>query len=342
MFALTNHLAVRSRVSAETIRQLEQICPGRVRRDVSLAQISRWRIGGIADVIVHPRNTDELCRLRTWLHDVGLPHIVLGATSNLLFADEGLQVVCIQIGAAFGLLEVLGTEIRAGAGVWVPGLARRAMQSGLGGIEHVSGIPGTLGGLICMNGGSLRRGIGEVLTKVVSVDDRGMVHRRSQAECGFAYRRSVFQSNGEVIVEAGLKLESDMDRRAIRRRMLKILADRRSKFPQKTPNCGSVFVSNPAMYAQVGPPGAVIERLGFKGRRVGDAMVSPWHANFIVNVGCARANDVLALIAEIRSEVMTNTGYTMEVEARFVRADGTILPAGDVASPDINTRCTGP
>ena len=109
--------------------------------------------------------------------------------------------------------------------------------------------------------------------------------------------------------------------------MLAIMADRRRKFPQKEPNCGSVFKSNPAMYDDVGPPGAAIERLGFKGRRIGGALCSPHHANFVVNTGAATARDTLALITEIRDAVLAATGYEMEVEARYVSRDGGFHPA---------------
>ncbi|MER8880680.1 UDP-N-acetylmuramate dehydrogenase [Mesorhizobium sp. M0684] len=312
---------------------LENAFPGAVLRDVSLATISRWRIGGRADVIARPRNIEELCHLRAFLAAADIRHVVIGATSNLLFADEGLRAVAVQIGHHFSSVVVSGKEITAGAGAWVPGLARRAMQAGLAGIEHTCGIPGTLGGLVCMNGGSQRRGIGEAITEVTSVDSGGRLLRRDAAGCGFAYRRSAFQGNDEVVVSARLELTPALVRGDIRRRMLAIMGDRRRKFPHHTPNCGSVFVSNPAMYAQYGPPGAVIERLGFKGRRIGGAEVSPQHANFIINSGGARAQDVLGLITGIKTAVHRETGYDMEVEARYVRPDGAMVPA-DYAAID--------
>lgn len=308
------------------LRELERICPGGVAQDVALSRISRWRIGGPADVIVRPRNIEQLARLRAFLTGAALDHVVIGATSNLLFADAGLRAICVQIGQDFAPLSLSGTTLVAGPGVWVPGIARRAMQAGLEGIEHTCGIPGTVGGLVCMNGGSQRRGIGEAVTSVTSVDAAGAVHVRNQQECGFAYRRSVFQQNGEIVANTVLELAPG-DRRQIRQRMLKIMGDRRGKFPQKTPNCGSVFVSNPAMYAEYGPPGAVIEKLGFKGRTAGGAQVSPQHANFIVNTGHATAAEVVSLIVAIKSAVQQQTGYAMEVEARYVHPDGTMVPA---------------
>nr|WP_286198737.1 UDP-N-acetylmuramate dehydrogenase [Mesorhizobium sp. BR1-1-16] len=309
------------------IDALEETFPGVISRDVSLATISRWRIGGNADAVARPHDLDELARMRRYLHENGVPHVVIGATTNLLFADEGLRVLALQIGREFARIDLRDNEMVCGAGAWVPGVARQAMLAGLTGIEHTCGIPGTVGGLVCMNGGSQRRGIGEAIVEVVSVDERGRLIRRSREECGFAYRRSIFQTNGEIVAETTLTLDRSRPKGDIRRAMIGILSDRRRKFPQKLPNCGSVFVSNPAMYAEVGPPGAVIERLGFKGRKIGGAQVSPQHANFIVNNGSARAQDVQTLIGEIKAAVLAATGYDMEVEARFVRPDGILLPA---------------
>lgn len=306
---------------------LDNLGAGRILRGVDLSEISRWRIGGRADVLLRPRSVGDLSRALAFFHTQGIPYLVIGATSNLLFADEGLQVPCIQIGGDFAQLDVSGPRIRADPGVWVPGLARIAMQHGLSGIVHTCGIPGTLGGLVCMNGGSQRKGIGDHVVRVTSVAPDGAVRTYTRAECGFAYRTSVFQTNGEVIAGVELALEPDADRGALRREMLDILASRRRKFPQKLPNCGSVFVSNPAMYADYGPPGAIIEKLGFKGRRIGDAVVSPDHANFVVNASAATARDTLALITEIRAVVQRETGYLMDVEARYVAPDGRIAPA---------------
>ncbi len=327
MSAATDQCTSPLRVSSAAIRALEQICPGAVAVDVPLAHISRWRIGGCADVIVRPNSIDQLARLRAWLYRERAPHVVIGATSNLLFSDEGLRVVCVQIGCGLANVSIVGRVITASAGVWVPGLARRAMQEGLTGLEHTCGIPGTLGGLICMNGGSQRKGIGDVVVGVTSVDEQGNICQRNRDDCAFDYRHSVFQNSGEVIAEAALRLQSLTDCRYIRREMLYILASRRRKFPRKLPNCGSVFISNPAIYSDYGPPGAIIERLGFKGKRLGGAVVSPLHANFFVNAGDAKSADVIALIVEIKAAIFAHTGHSLTAEVRFVTPDGTIVPA---------------
>lgn len=254
-----------------------------------------------------------------------MPHVVVGLTSNLLFADEGLRVPCLQLGPRMGDVAIKHTNVYAQAGAWVPGLACKLMQAGLTGGEHTCGIPGTLGGLICMNGGSQRKGIGSSVVAVESVDQVGTHRVRSAKNCDFAYRQSVFQNNNEVITSAHLRFALG-ERAAIRSDMRAILAERRKKFPRKEPNCGSVFKSDPAMYAEIGPPGNVIERLGFKGMRVGGAEISPEHANFIVNKGGARAQDVLALIAAIHNGVRSATGYLMQAEGYYVSVSGTVIP----------------
>ncbi|TVR80193.1 MAG: UDP-N-acetylmuramate dehydrogenase [Rhodospirillales bacterium] len=307
------------------VRDLRRIVPTGVATDVPLRGISRWRIGGPADVLVRPRSIEDISRLREFLHRRRIPHVVIGSTSNLLFDDAGLRAVCIQIGEPLAHVTIAGTRMTVGSGAWVPCLARRAMQSGLSGVAHICGIPGTMGGLVCMNGGSQRQCIGTVVASVTSVGLTGEIHHRAGSACGFGYRQSIFQDNGEVIAEVVLDLGVAPDRDALRREMLQIMASRRRKFPQKQPNCGSVFKSNPAMYDQFGPPGAIIERLGFKGRRIGGARVSETHANFIVNDGDATARDVLQLIREIRRAVFAHSTHSMDVEVRFVSEEGHIV-----------------
>lgn len=317
------------RLSDTDIAALAAICPGGLRQGVDLSAISRWRIGGRADLMIRPAGTGEVAALMRWFTARGIRPVVIGQTSNLLFDDAGLRVPCIQIGARMADLSIQGRNVHAGAGVWVPGLARRLMQAGLGGAEHVCGIPGTLGGLICMNGGSQRKGIASAVQAVGSVDSTGVIRQRTTQACGFGYRASDFQTNGEVVTSCHLRFQPRPASR-IRSEMRAILADRRRKFPRRHPNCGSVFKSDPALYATFGPPGAVIERLGFKGARVGAAQVSPHHANFIVNTGGATADDVLRLIARVGEAVAAATGHRLEAEVRLVRADGLIRPADTV------------
>lgn len=299
--------------------------PHIVKKNVPLNEISRWRIGGMAEIVISPRDIEELARLREWLYKREVPNVVFGATSNLLFDDNGLQAVAIHISENFASVKISDDFITAGPGVWVPGLARKTMLKGLKGLEHTIGIPGTLGGLVCMNGGSQRKGIGEHVYEVIAVDVYGNIKKYTPDECQFGYRKSIFQFNNDVIAEVKLKLEKSISVATQRREMLKILQDRRNKFPLKLPNCGSVFVSNPVMYENYGPPGKVIEQVGLKGTRIGDAEICMQHANFIVNLGKAKSSDVLTLINIARNTVYKETGYLMAVEAKFVTNLGEII-----------------
>lgn len=296
--------------------------------DVSLKEISRWKIGGIAQVVVTPKSIHELQNLFSKINEWQLPHVVIAGTSNLLFDSKGLDAIAIQIGSALSQVSIHNTGIVAEAGIWVPCLARKAMKAGLTGLEHTSGIPGTLGGLVYMNGGSQRKGIGDSVQFVETLDSSGELHRYNREECGFAYRHSAFQNKDEIIIRVGLKLEKAKSKQAVHQKMLQILRDRSQKFPRRYPNCGSTFVSNPAMYAEFGPPGKVIEDCGFKGFSIGDAKVTEHHANFINNIGSATSDDVLKLIHHIRDSVYEKTGYLMEVEARFVTPKGLIKNIG--------------
>ncbi len=309
---------------------LERLCPGGVVENVPLDQISRWRIGGNARLVVRPSTPEQLAAIRRYFAQTGAQHAVIGDTSNLLFADEGLHVPCIQIGQRMAAVRIQGDMVEAEAGIWVPHLVRKLVQAGLSGAQHTCGIPGTLGGLVCMNGGSQRKGIGSHTVTVVSIDSKGAQLTRKASDCGFAYRRSVYQHNGEVIASVCLQFDERKPPAEIRAEMLAILHERRLKFPRERPNCGSVFKSDPDRYGEVGPPGAVIERLGFKGLRVGGAMVSPVHANFIVNTGDAKARDVLKLMNMISEAVYTAIGYRMEAEAFYVRPDGGMQSANSV------------
>jgi|TARA_Y100000296_G_scaffold23707_1_gene27990 UDP-N-acetylmuramate dehydrogenase len=299
-----------------------------VTTQVSLRELSRWKIGGTAPVLASPASTSEVSAVIRYCNERGIPYVVIGDTSNLLFCDDGLQAVLIRIGRSMSKIEHSGTNIKVHAGRWVPSLARFSASKGLTGLEHTAGIPGTVGGLVCMNGGSQRKGIGQSLVSVTAVMPDGSVREFSHDDCGFAYRTSVFQVNGAIITEVELQLDS-AESQDVRRDMLSILKSRRLKFPLKMPNCGSVFASNPAMYDKVGAPGFAIEQAGLKGFSIGDAKISDVHANFFVNKGFASSSDMLALIHKARDVVHERTGFLMDSEVRYVNPNGTSIPAND-------------
>ena len=291
-----------------------------------LAAHSTWCIGGPADLLVEPASIGEVCAVVQYARAHGLALLVIGQGSNLLFDDAGLRGIVLKIGARLAALEISGRRISAEAGVWVPRLARATQRAGLAGLEHTIGIPGTVGGLVVMNGGSRRQGIGDNVRRVWVVDREGNPGMLSREECQFGYRSSALQGSGALVVRVELE-GLPGDARQIRHEMLADLRERRGKFPRKEPNCGSVFLSTAAMHASVGPPGKIIEEAGLKGTVVGAAEVSRRHANFIVNKGGATSRDVLALIAHIRRVVLERIGFELHCEVRYVDSRGGVYPA---------------
>ena len=311
---------------SEQLKRLMQADVGTCVFDAPLAEHASWQIGGPADLLVEPHSVDQVAAVVRFANSHHIPLVVIGQGTNLLFDDAGLRGIVLKLGHNFSKIVVKGNRITAEAGAWVPGLARKAMLAGLAGLEHTIGIPGTLGGLVLMNGGSQRKGIGDNVRQVWIVNREGEVVVLSRKECSFSYRHSALQGTGAVVVKAELECESELPQQ-IRRQMLEDLRERRSKFPRKEPNCGSVFLSTGEMHASVGPPGKIIEDSGLKGMRIGNAEVSRQHANFIVNRNAATSKDVLSLIAHIRQVVRDRIGFELCCEVRYVSPDGEIMPA---------------
>jgi len=293
--------------------------------DEPLSRHCTWRIGGPADVLIEPTSWAQLAALLRYAEENGIPAAVIGKGSNLLFDDCGVRGVVIVVGWALSRLEIHGSTIQAEAGISASRLAHTVGLAGLAGLEHIVGIPGTLGGLVVMNGGSLRRAIGDAIVRVQTINRRGEQRILRGDECEFAYRRSRFQQEDAIITEVTLKLAAG-DKAQVLPQMREILRERRRRFPMTLPSCGSVFKGDVELLRKFGPPGAVIESLGFKGTRIGDAVVSSLHANFIVNVGAARAHDVLELLRLIRRRAFDHLGHTMTCEAKYVAPDARVRP----------------
>lgn len=297
------------------------------RHGIPLSACGTWRIGGPADLLVEPMSCEQVTVVLRCAAELSVPAIVIGKGSNLLFDDAGFRGVVIRVGRGLARVTVTGTTVRAESGVSASRLARAACAAGLSGFEHIVGIPGTLGGLIFMNGGSLQRTIGEAVTEVNVVNRQGTPRTLRREDCDFAYRSSRFQREDWIITEATMNLVPGR-RQTILAEMLQILRERRRKLPLTQPNCGSVFKNNPEVYDHFGPPGKIVEDAGLKGVSVGGAAVSERHANFIVNQSNATARDVLELIELIRHQVAARIGLALECEVRFVHSTGGIQPIG--------------
>ena len=306
--------------------RLKAAAPGPISRDEPLWRHCSWRIGGPADFLVEPLDEDHLKNIFQLANYHNIPVVVIGCGTNLLFDDAGVRGVVVKIGEKMSAISINGSRVRAGAGAWVPLLARAAGRAGLTGLEHTIGIPGTVGGLVAMNGGSLHKSVGENVRRLTIVDRQGRTYLFSHQDCRFSYRSSRIQKEGLIVTEVELECERG-PKNTIHREMLKILRERGRKFPRKTPNCGSVFLSGPELYERFGPPGKIIEETGLKGLRIGDAQVSSRHANFIINRGRATSADVLELIRRVRQAVYDRIGARLECEVRYVSPAGKVMPA---------------
>ena len=310
-------------------QDIKELVPG-LQSEVLLAPYSWWRIGGKADYFVEVQNVNHLCDILPVLRRLELPLCNIGQGTNILINDAGFRGCTIRIGNGMSGLELNGDKIIVESGCWVPRLALFAARHGLSGLEHTIGIPASLGGLVCMNGGSQRKNIGELIESVTVYTPEGNLRTDLASECGFGYRKSRYQDSGDIVLSATLNFECKRPYPEQRMEMLKIMCERNRKFPRKLPSCGSVFKSSPELFDAYGPPGKVIEDLGFKGKVRGCIQVSSAHANFIVNLGSGSSHDVLAMVREIHDTVLAKTGISMQPEFCFLDANLGII-SGEAA-----------
>ncbi len=285
-----------------------------VRADEPLAGRTTLRVGGPADVYVEPADEADLAAGLAFCRERGLRWLLLGRGSNLLVRDGGFRGVVICLAqASFARVAVNGTTLAAGAGARLKTVAVEARRHGLGGLEFLEGIPGSVGGALRMNAGAMNAWTFEVLERVRFMAPDGAVHERPAAALPARYRGCPLFTD-HVALEAVFR-GRPADEAAIRQTMETFNRKRWESQPPQ-PSAGCMFKNPAAM-----PAGRLIDQLGLKGARVGGAMVSDVHANFIVNEGGATAGDVLALITRIRERVRSERGIELETEVEIVGED---------------------
>jgi UDP-N-acetylmuramate dehydrogenase len=291
--------------------------------DAALAPRTSIRVGGPADLLVRPADAADLTALLAACRRLGVPWLALGGGANLLVADRGVRGVVVKLPAEFGEEPTRGNRLVLSGGAPAARLLSRAQEAGLTGGEFAAGIPGTLGGLTAMNAGTRAGEMKDVVARaeVATADGLGWLEA---GELGFGYRQSRLPALGictriEVALRAG-------DLAAARQAMRADLERRRATQPLSEPSFGSTFRNPPGDYA-----GRLLEAAGLKGHRIGGAMWSDVHANFVVNRGGASARDVLALLNLARSRVKERFGVVLELEVQLVGeflADERVEPLG--------------
>ncbi len=294
---------------------LEAVVKGDVQFDVPMEMHTSFRAGGKAAALCFVSNLAQLQDLVSSLKEESIPFLVIGKGSNLLVKDTGFEGVMIRLKGDFARIERSEHEknlLWAGGGVTLHDLLRSCVEEGLSGLEFLAGIPGTVGGSVSMNAGAWGMDMGGVVEEIRFLTvEGGHVIRRERGELDFSYRRTPIPS-GSVILTAGFRLKEEAPE-AISARMAGYMKRRKEKQPLEFPNAGSVFKNPPDDYA-----GRLIESVGLKGVRVGGAMISEKHANFIVNTGGAKAADILALMELAREKVARQAGIELEPEIRVV------------------------
>ncbi len=284
---------------------------GTVTFDAPLRDLTSLRIGGPADALVVPEDIEDVSRLVAQAHRARVPLCVLGGT-NVLIRDGGIRGIVVSL-SKLTAMEVEGaqaTVVYAGAGVRMPTVLAFAVSQSLTGLEWAAGIPGTVGGAVVMNAGTRLGEMKDCLQAVHLVNPEGRVMVSPASAIAFSYRRADLPEG--IVVGAWLQLTRSAQAK-VESKTKSYLQYRKNTQPLSQPNAGSVFKNPPQTSA-----GQLIEEAGLKGLRIGDAQISSKHANFIVNLGNARATDAILLIKKIQQDVFHRTGIMLEVEWKIV------------------------
>jgi UDP-N-acetylmuramate dehydrogenase len=288
---------------------------GRYTENAPLAGITWFRVGGPAEVMFRPADADDLAEfLATKPDDV--PVTVIGVGSNLLVRDGGIRGVVVRLGRGFADIATTDMTVRTGAGALDLNVALVARDAGIGGLEFLSGIPGTIGGAIRMNGGAYGREMKDVTLRVVALDPRGQRLELTNLALGFGYRHCSAPAD-LIFVSAELKGEPAAPT-DIQSRIAAINASREESQPLRTRTGGSTFANPKDVRAQGKRAWELIDAVGGRGLTQGGAMVSEKHCNFLINTGTATAADIEALGEELRRRVRERFGVSLEWEIRIV------------------------
>jgi UDP-N-acetylenolpyruvoylglucosamine reductase len=282
-----------------------------IRCDEPLAKRTTLRVGGPADMYVEPANDEDLASVIRFCADHRLAFFVLGRGSNLLVKDGGFRGVVISLAQShLSAVEITGERIRCGAGARLKTVAIEAKRNGLAGVEFLEGIPGSVGGALRMNAGAMGGAMFDNVESVRTMDFAGLIRERDARELQVEYRSCpAFKSH--IALAATLRVKAGA-REAIEQRMNECSRKRWQSQPA-APSAGCMF-KNPASI----PAGKLIDELGLKGTRVGAAVVSLEHGNFIVNTGGATARDVLELIGLLKKRAREERGIELQTEVEII------------------------
>lgn len=285
-----------------------------IKSQASLAKLTTFRVGGIAEYLALPKTPPQLAQVLAWGKAQALPVTLLGAGSNLLISDRPLNglVICTRALRHSEFNPTTGIVTAAAGEPW-SSLAWKAARYGLKGFEWTIGIPGTVGGAVVMNAGAHGSETADILLEATVLSPNGTATVMKPSDLGFRYRTSNLQGHDGIVTSATFQLSSGHDPAVVKATTAEDLKSRRTTQPYHLPNCGSVF-RNPLPHSAA----KLIQAAGLKGHQIGQAQISTLHANFIVNLGGAQAADVLALIRHTQAVVYERNGIQLEPEVKMM------------------------
>lgn len=296
-------------ISKDLISRLPTV-RGSYTANAPLYKITWLKVGGPAEVMFRPADVNDL-KLFLFARPFDIPVTIIGVGSNLLVRDGGVPGVVIRLGKEFAFIKNDNHFLKVGAGALDINVARVAEQAGLGGLEFLTGIPGTIGGGLRMNGGAYGSEFKDVFVSARAVDNHGEVHELAAEDMGFGYRKTIIR-NDWLFVDAVLKGAPEA-KSIISQRMDEIKATREKSQPVRTSTSGSTFTNPSDAKAW-----ELIDEAGCRGLVRGDAMVSEKHCNFLINKGNAAAADLEGLGEDVRRRVFEKSGITLEWEIRRI------------------------
>lgn len=281
---------------------------------ISLANLTSFRVGGKAEWYTAPRNWSELEKIWEWYNKESLPLTIVGAGSNLLISDRGISGLVLNTRYwRHSHFDHEKTQITVAAGEPIAKVAWQAAKRGWKGLEWAVGIPGTVGGAVVMNAGAHGAATADCLVTTKIISPNGKIEILKNEDLAYQYRSSKLQNQNKLVLEATFKLESGWGKQEMLEITNNNLKMRTQSQPYDRPSCGSVF-RNPPNYAA----GWLIEQSGLKGYTIGDAQVAHRHANFILNCGHATAREIWQLINHIQATVAKNWNINLETEVQIL------------------------
>ena len=276
-----------------------------------MSKHTSYGIGGPAEIFAQPHDKEDLKRILKFAKNNNKPVHFIGSGSNLLVSDEGISGMVITLGKSFKNIFFKENRVFAETGVMLGKMVKECIKRNLSGVESLVGVPGTLGGALIMNAGAFGGEISNYLKSVTAITIAGSEKKYTASDITFEYRNSSFKSN-EILIDAEFEFIQS-NKSTVTENKIKASGGRKSSQPLRFRSAGSVF-KNP----KEGAAGYYIDRAGLKGTKIGDAEISTKHANFFINHGKAKANDIVELIIQAKKAVKKEFGISLELEIKTI------------------------